>query len=733
MGRFPELQTSLNREFRNSYNEGIKKIDSSLDNVEVQSTQALTKANTAESLSSTAKNESLAAKNTSTQVKEQLNNLILENGDSTPEIVAMRTDPEGNTFSTAGERLDNVNVQLTDTTTNVGSIELFGGKADWNGLTGTENSPAFSGAFNTADTIYLFLPKGKFKTAPIQIPTDKNVVIQGMGKDLSEIYCTGRFFTCMNTALFTTTLTGALFEGYRTITLASTTGVAVGQLITLVSTQNMEETFRIVPKAHSAIITAISGNTVTLDRPVPCDFSITGYTVTVKGYKVGKVKIANCTVSGEFDGYFGDIMYSSGFETENVKTVNRHKKFQGETSTGGFDPLQTGGTMHGYRVMYSVDTKFIAPEFEYLSYGVMPSTGSVGTLIERPIARRSRHTAAPTGGSQAFTCRDGLAYECYAGYDSHECAYDSRHYNCHSYGDEIEVKLRGRYDISEGCSFSGGILTRHDPGLKVLAKREKFKKSVIRTVTERRAVFDDSISVKIDDCSFKEYVSNYKVIDMFSIEDTTITMLDGTLTTNWALWLASARINVFKNLKIFGVYRGVAQTSGSLSPNLHKALRVDRNDMSGTVLASNIEIDGFDYGIDFPVAMDLSKFTFENIQIKNCVNGINNAANYKDNGTFNGITFTGCKTNVIEHFRFRYTSITGENNQSFDRSCRVFDTNAMPTTGSWKIGDYGNNVSPTELGTVGSKYIVNGWKRLTTGSGNVLNTDWFEMRNLTGN
>jgi len=623
--------------------------------------------------------------------------------------------------------------QMTETKANIGSIELFGGKGDWDGIAGTDNLTAFSTAFNSANTIYLFLPKGKFKTGAIQIPTDKNVVIQGMGKDLSEIYCTGRFFSCLNTALFTTTLSSALFEGYRTITLASTTGAAIGQLITLVSTQNMEETDRTVVKAHSAIVTAISGNTVTLDRPVPCDFSVTGYTVTVKGYKVGKVKIANCTVSGEYDGYFGDIMYSSGLEIENVKIVNRNKKYQGETSTGGFDPQQTGGTMHGFRVMYSVDTKFINPEFEYLSYGVMPSTGSVGTTIERPVTRRSRHTAAPTGGSQAFTCRDGLSYECFAGYDSHECAYDSRHYNCHSYGDEIEVKFRGRYDIVEGCSFSGGILTRHDPGLRVLPKREKFKKSVIRTNTEKRAVFDDTISIKIDDCSFKEYASNYNVIDMFSIEDTAITMLDGTLTTNWALWLASARINVFKNLKIFGPNRGIDQTAGVLSANLHKALRVDRNTLSGTVSVSNIEIDGFDYGMDFPVALDLSKFSFENIQIKNCVHGINNAANYKDNGTFKGITFTGCKTNIIEHFRFRYTSITGENNQSFDRSCRVFDTNVMPTTGTWKIGDYGNNVSPAELGTTGSKYFIRGWKRITTGSGNVLNADWLEDRGITGN
>lgn len=107
MARFPELQTSLSRDFRNSYNEGVKKIDFSLDNAEANTKSALLKATTAEV-------NAANAKNTSTQVKEQLNNIILENGDSAPEIVAMRTDSEGNTFETAGDRLDNFNEQLAD-------------------------------------------------------------------------------------------------------------------------------------------------------------------------------------------------------------------------------------------------------------------------------------------------------------------------------------------------------------------------------------------------------------------------------------------------------------------------------------------------------------------------------------------------------------------------------------------------------------------------------------------
>jgi hypothetical protein len=48
---------------------------------------------------------------------------------------------------------------------------------------------------------------------------------------------------------------------------------------------------------------------------------------------------------------------------------------------------------------------------------------------------------------------------------------------------------------------------------------------------------------------------------------------------------------------------------------------------------------------------------------------------------------------------------------------------AMPSTGTWKAGDVVFQTAPTEQGGGGSKYIVLGWRRITTGSGNTLNTD----------
>ncbi len=57
----------------------------------------------------------------------------------------------------------------------------------------------------------------------------------------------------------------------------------------------------------------------------------------------------------------------------------------------------------------------------------------------------------------------------------------------------------------------------------------------------------------------------------------------------------------------------------------------------------------------------------------------------------------------------------------------------VPTTGTWFIGDYVKKSDPVEAGVVTTKYVIKGWIRVTSGTGNVLNTDWLEDRALTGN
>jgi len=57
---------------------------------------------------------------------------------------------------------------------------------------------------------------------------------------------------------------------------------------------------------------------------------------------------------------------------------------------------------------------------------------------------------------------------------------------------------------------------------------------------------------------------------------------------------------------------------------------------------------------------------------------------------------------------------------------------AMPVAGNFVVGYFVENSAPVVLGGAGNRYIVKGWKRLTTGGAHVLNVDWVECRTLTG-
>lgn len=56
----------------------------------------------------------------------------------------------------------------------------------------------------------------------------------------------------------------------------------------------------------------------------------------------------------------------------------------------------------------------------------------------------------------------------------------------------------------------------------------------------------------------------------------------------------------------------------------------------------------------------------------------------------------------------------------------------IPASGKYPTGWYVRNTSPAVAGAASSQYIIQGWMRMTTGTAHVLNTDWREMRTLTG-
>lgn len=54
---------------------------------------------------------------------------------------------------------------------------------------------------------------------------------------------------------------------------------------------------------------------------------------------------------------------------------------------------------------------------------------------------------------------------------------------------------------------------------------------------------------------------------------------------------------------------------------------------------------------------------------------------------------------------------------------------AAPTTGMYAVGDFVRNKTPSELGTIGSKYVVTGFVCVTAGTPGT----FVQVRALTGN
>jgi hypothetical protein len=73
----------------------------------------------------------------------------------------------------------------------------------------------------------------------------------------------------------------------------------------------------------------------------------------------------------------------------------------------------------------------------------------------------------------------------------------------------------------------------------------------------------------------------------------------------------------------------------------------------------------------------------------------------------------------------------GHNGVSFVSNIpKEYMAESIPTSGSFYLpGDYVTKTNPVKTGFVGQpNYVIQGWRRLTAGSGHVLNTDWVEDR-----
>lgn len=78
-----------------------------------------------------------------------------------------------------------------------------------------------------------------------------------------------------------------------------------------------------------------------------------------------------------------------------------------------------------------------------------------------------------------------------------------------------------------------------------------------------------------------------------------------------------------------------------------------------------------------------------------------------------------------------FRNIAQKVNSIADGDIAAFDNayTAAPTSGTWRQGDSIRNSAPSELGSVGSKYVITGWQCVASGTPGT----WVQLRSLTGN
>lgn len=528
-----------------------------------------------------------------------------------------------------------------------GSFLLNGGVLDGE----TDNTDVFNTMLDV-DKPNIKIGKGKAFVKTIGLEAKKDIVISGEGKDQTFLVSDRNIIKTLNTPTKETQMVGGAKEGDSSVRLQSTGNIGLGDLIVLLSPELMKTTSGEHRLSHSAKVTHVTGSVVYLDKPFPDNFSNT-YNVDVEIYKTGSIEINNMTIEGQFDGFFIDLIYTSGLSFNNVIFRNTNKGYQG-TIFGGSIGV-SGGEMKGTRVRYSTDIVFNNCYFDHLSYGVMPTRGSVGVEIRNSTALRCRHISAPTGTANKTKMINCQTHGCYAGFDSHQSSYETRAINCSSYDDEIPSKFRGVDDVVKGCLFTNGLEMRGFYN----GDRKRIKKIIDSHIVGNVTLMSTEIGL-ISNSEIKGVLYSVYVTESMSVVDTEITVdvfkyYDDFTSpkVSFIFRLSDSKKTEIRNVILNGAYKDIDQTDGSKSDYDFRAFSLTRGKDINLVSIDNVVINGFDVGFDMPTTKDLKRYDFNNIAISNCVEGINTSQNYKYNVNIERVYFDGCGVDITAEYRLK--------------------------------------------------------------------------------
>lgn len=507
------------------------------------------------------------------------------------------------------------------------------------------------------------LPQGAFNIDPaadLGIPVDPtiSIVISGAGRGITTLTSTRSCFKIAQDdadAVASTTVTANIGFKDRTLTVASTAGFAVGQLIRIVSTENMEETNRTYKKQYVSEVKSIdSGTSLTLRHPAPCGFTASGNTITIRGFAIAPIAISNATLIGTKT--LPVVGASAIVMTKHAADVTVDCDYHEKDNSDLLNPAQDGSAplLDGVSAMRSLRVISRNAKQSYLVYGFIAQEGSADCELVNALTLNCRHSNNFGVGSHGCRVDTAIARDCYAGFDSHETAFDSEFVNCRSTGSEIETKLRGRRDVCRGCRFTDGLTAEVDPGVRTAfpyntAVGKTLEKLFydceidgagkrLLAVATRLGFYGGSIANTLLSATGGMYVDFLDLIDVAVDGENANNIISGG--TGFAP-SAAIRTRV-RGVTALGPDAGVTATDARATDQIF----VYHNTTGASVDVSGSLIDGWRSGVYFNVSGDQQKSRIYDNDFLNNGDGVRFVAAATQIGKFTGNAYTGNFANI---------------------------------------------------------------------------------------
>lgn len=263
-------------------------------------------------------------------------------------------------------------------------------------------------------------------------------------------------------AVAATTVTADIAFRAATLSVADETGFAVGQLLYVESTQNMEETAVVSVKRFVTYVIGTATNAVQISPIAPQRFTASGNTITLRAFNHAPIQISDLTLSVKktMGPIYGAIsmQYAARVRLERIRVEEQDGSDLRNPAFDGSVPLLLGA-----EIKRCAEIDVLDSHFDHLVYCVLAQQGTYACRIFRSTAFWSRHINNFASGSHDCEVIDGRANACYAGFDSHQTAVTSRFVRCTDHNSVIASKFRGRSDELIDCKLLGSLDVTVDP------------------------------------------------------------------------------------------------------------------------------------------------------------------------------------------------------------------------------------------------------------------------------